>query len=799
MSKCEDYVFLINGTLYSTIINELDDYFKFLHNKKIVVNKNNSFTYSNMFILDHYKYFYNQNKSKYDIKYKTVYPNSFINLKYMKNLNINKYPEYEDITLNEYINLLKNIIIMVDECFNIPYELTCPLSRDEELDIKSYKKDINENGLLTCEQIYCKYTKITHKNGNVELFPLFVGSFGFPGNSVDTLFIYNICSNISLYYKHVEELNEDGNNIKMNKYESKNILNDMINLFKYITQRTTIGLTLETSNPSFAKAFNLYYSCGFKPIFNILETENIDYIGITSGCVQVNPMDPGYHAYMKCVEKSLSKMLMMFTYDPNKTSLLNYSDNFTFKNTFIKRNSVTIPYFSNISCFYDFSLAMAFRCSCILDTYYRKNKIICDNIVKKLDEYFTINNNENKNIIDIYGFNIYNFIDSYKINVNQPSFNSQHLRNVVNKYESYYRFINVTSKNLNNYNDYHKSPSSKVHFSMYKINFVIKEIDPINIRIRFSINDPLTKNVIETSKYYDINKNYDWNTIKLYNILESELINIGFNLKILSKIIDYNVLKNDLIIFKSNITLESNVNSMSNYVHAVSIILNNKDKEFYFYDPQSISDRLNHKIIYNVKCLVSLFKLIFKHGGIVLKDNTAKDLSRYKHNNESIYAKIQNDYADDDYGSLCLILSNIPYIAMDLYEESNEDRNILNHLQFYNWFIHFSSIIMKQRLKRLNQVTGLQSNIFVTFPYIYLGMDKLIDNFNKIKSLNMNVTAADNKIKDEMYVYNEELSNNLYSIKNNIYETFYSDSEFTSIIKKLDNNKISGSCKFDLF
>jgi hypothetical protein len=106
---------------------------------------------------------------------------------------------------------------------------------------------------------------------------------------------------------------------------------------------------------------------------------------------------------------------------------------------------------------------------------------------------------------------------------------------------------------------------------------------------------------------------------------------------------------------------------------------------------------------------------------------------------------------------------------------------------------------MKQRLKRLNQVTGLQSNIFVTFPYIYLGMDKLIDNFNKIKSLNMNVTAADNKIKDEMYVYNEELSNNLYSIKNNIYETFYSDSEFTSIIKKLDNNKISGSCKFDLF
>lgn len=714
----EHYI-LTSSNLLKTIEYELKDYFNILNKTGIQVNNDNYLKYSNKYIFEH-ENFYIQNKQYFD---RNINYNSqcFISVNDSTNT-------YGDLTLHEYLLLIRNIMIIYDKSFNFDYTKTCPPNNSTT---KLY--NISDNSVLNIENLYCKYIKFSNN-----IYPLFIGSYVLEKTNMDTVYIYNICSNTN-----------ETNLFLKTTYITNVLMKQMLKMFYIVTKCKTFALFVELNNPSFSKAFSLYYNLGFKPLIDTVET-NESYIDKMLGC------DASLSEYIKCKNLAFTKMLMMTSEDTTKDFIFKYSTKFTSKNQTLDRGIQ----------FYDSILAFSYRCSCILDKFLLKNKNLCESNINLLNYYFEKDSGKNQQIIhkDNNGFKNYFYnIDIYISQSNDPfSVISTFQKQIVNNNISLYRFIGYLVNNI--------IPLDDV------FNKNVRYVDP---KFEFKLTEDINGNLsyklysIETIDSLIKNINITNNNKNSFKDIETVLIN-----EISKYNLNTNINQNDkLIFFPCGYYFISEKNSNKNVLHAVSFVYNKIDEELYFYDPQNIDDRRSKEDLFTFKCLTSIIKTILKKNNC--KVNATIDLTKYvdpkskdKYGNfKYLYAKIQNNFADDDYGTLCTILSHIPYVALNLIDTN---KPIFKQLQTYIWFLFFSSIILKQKQKINTPTVNLQSNIMTIFPYIYLNLYKLIKIYNQD---NQNKTQDDDDIFMKLQSNTNELTKNIFDLNNHLITVFNDPSE----------------------
>jgi len=659
----------------------------------------------------------------------TFIPDAFIN---NQNFNLSVY---------EFLILVRGMIILHYDSFNIDYSKNCPPVDNTQIKDTSIK--IQNNSLIFTENLYCEYSLDNNKNPIV----LFMSSFSLDSCNTNILYIYNVCS--------------DTKNTKKSNRVTKNIFSKMLKIFSSLNVNAQgasnfdfFFLFVEQNNPSFSKAFSLYYNNGFIPIINTIETKNVNILSRMIGCLDPNKI---------CNYNTTSKMLMVKSYN---NFYENYFTPVTELNTQVKRGIK----------FYDSTLAFSYRCYCLLERYFTENILICQEFMENFSELFVIENKENKTIVDKFSNNYFNQIDNYtQLALKNPQSFKFILENVnLFRIISTVNFINKTILNLDNFFN-----NDRVKISKLKIRVEVNEMitGNLGIKIQFSYIDKVVN-----FDYDNNGKGYDKNVItdkKVLNYMISTIIN---NIKKTN--LDLGV-KNDTIFtfISCSFYFESKIDPSKQMGHAVSFIHDNNNGILYFFDPYLIPDRRIKEHIFTLKILRRfVYEIITVNKRKVSKYD---DLSKYtdeKGNN--LYCKVQQNFADDPLHSMCVLLSLVPYICLQFVKDFDPKKTKLQ-LQFYLWFLFFSAIIYRQKkidgLVQEMEITNYQSNLIIIFPFIFIGVYSIVKDMieDKIK-MGMMLTPDDIDLRDRMSEQNNFLSQNLINVLTDINNVVYDKNEIPS-------------------
>lgn len=659
------------------------------------------------------------NSSQWNEPLLTFVPDAFIN---NHNFNLSVY---------EFLILIRGMIILHHDSFNIDYSKNCPPVDNTQI-TKDPSIEIQNNSLIFTENLYCEYSLDNNKNPIV----LFMSSFSLDHYNPNILYIYNVCS--------------DTTNTKKSNRVTKNIFSKMLNIFSSLNVNAQgasnfdfFFLFVEQNNPSFSKAFSLYYNNGFIPIINTIETNNTNMLSRMIGCLDPNNI---------CNYNTTSKMLMVKSYNNNFYE--NYPIAVTENNKQVKRGIK----------FYDATLAFSYRCYCLLEKYFTENLSMCQDFMENFSEIFEIENKENRTIDDEFSNNYFNRVDSYtQLAVNNPSFNfiyeNLNLFRMISTFNNVDKTILGLDTLFNN---------DRVKISQFKIRVEIIEMLNGNfaIRIQFKYIDKIVNFVIDNNGN-GYNQSILSDKIQLNNIVKKE-----FN-EILKKQINLDLgLKNNIFTFIScSFYFESKIDPSKQMGHAVSFIHDNDNQILYFYDPYLIPDRRIKEHQITLKFLRRVISEIFTLNN--RKVSKYDDLSKYTdENGNNLYCKVQQNFADDPLHSLCVLLSLIPYICLQLVRDY-DPKKTKKQLQFYLWFLFFSAIIYRQKkidgLVEEMEITSYQSNLIIIFPFVFIGVYGIVKDMLENKTKNgMMLTQEDIYLRDKMSKQNKTLSKNLIGILTDI-------------------------------
>jgi hypothetical protein len=795
----KEYFIFIKDTssIYTTVHEILNNtYYNLLINSGTTFEniKDNHIEYAVKFINNINEYYNDpSNRSFFDSPYFEQFNSASNFILSGIGIDNDKYPYDKTITVYEYFLLLKKILKMYNSCFDIDYSKTCIKYDGMNNRITEFpKSNVNFNNiLLNASGVYFRYIKniLNVKNDELDkIEPLFMGSYMVNNLCNSILCIYNICSSISKINKSLEKLN-NMYNYEYKKYSNGKIFKDMLNFFDILKspQCDTYALCVVTTNPSFEKATLLYYNAGFKPMINLFETNNQNMVDMMYGeCIEGQDKNK----YINCVEERHRNMLMMCT-KGNYSSILYFNENNKLNKDIIKRNDVNFPYFSGVENFYSMTLAFSYKCSCILETFLNKNQRICEYNIQAITDYYNINNQENRLITDINNNTFFSYSNVYIDGVNNITFRDTITRDTVNNEQSLYRFIGSFTENL-------ICPSnifSSDILVLDTISFIIID-DGDGTTVFFRYNIFVTKDKINSQSvlipysgyiYEDI-INKDINIVKYLNTeIKTQFKPMKYIDIILSNLnIDKN--KQYKYIFIPSNAIINCTNEKSKYKtkelrHSFSYLYDVENKILYYYETQRIHDKIDPYALYAIKETTKVIKTILKYlkyevlndvNNFFEEQDNLTDLSKYYSPNETpIYCKIQNDFADDQKGTLCKLLSFLPIIGAGFMKHTkHRDRNI----RFFMWFLYFSSIIIRQKQKNLKIDFGLRSNIHYAFPYIFSLVYDMIRNLNNIKRMSggkYNLKQEDIYIENQLQINKNLLLDNIEELNRLISNEIY--------------------------
>ena len=794
-----EYFIFSNTYLIETIKN-----FVYKHATKYNVTITDIRKQTNEFILtvDSNKtnkmFFYKQ----YNRRYFTDIDTSDVFFNIIDNNTNDKYKYDVNMTIFEYISLLNEMIKLYDKSFNINYNKTCVgeyqmgddrYSSDNKAYVIEKFQDIKDSYLISQTNFFCKYYKLKDENDFVFLKPVFIGTYS---NIGEAMFVYNICSDASGFNKTYEnQLNNKG----LKPYRSSELFKMMLDVFELISKKRIFALTVETRNPSYTKAYSLYYKHGFRPVFNILDTEKYNVLELSQGCIQTNA------DYLDCQQRSFSNILMLKTTDtdPRNYNYIKYYNDIFMSNA--TRNNKKIERISNsgkqLRYFFDTALSMAYRCSCVFDEFYTKNIKACTKIVNYITTYFEHNSGSNKTIFPFHWKDINGYI---QLSLDKKSIGQMNLfHDAVLKNQGLFRLIACISNNFCDYSYIRES-------NLGSLDNTFQSIFYSDFRLRISISHmqffvPTLKEVktvyiecmnqkILYSKKYSLTFNIDPKKSIIDEILYAlrRVKKDEFN-KILDNFENVYTDKSYPIIFiPCTYKYECNIGANSNMIdHAVSMIFIKNKKRLYFYESQVLSDDNIVGMPEIVSGLLTLTKeiIINRTKDTYSVQKEVYELHRFKDpsSSESLYSKIQRSEADDTTGALCVLLSHLPLYACLLLPPSYG--TILDsdeYIRFFVFMFTFYSIKMRTEQELKKETNPVLTNISVIFPYLFSGVYKMIENFNKGKRTNkLPMYKEDIDIEFELKKQTDLLDKNTLDLINKLFVIFYQNpNELPYILSK---------------
>ena len=719
-------------------------YLEINHFKGNNINDVNYTDYIYNFIMYEFDKYYVETKYYRDLM------NKYVNTSYFhKSINELKLPSR--MTYYKYFKLLRRTLILYHKSFNIDFDINCP-------PVKNYTqtKENKTSGFINSDNMYISF--IMDRN-NKELYPLVVGSYNIDNHpdkllNKSIIYIFNICSNVN-----------DINKIMGTEYKTDKLLKYMFEHFSIITGYVTLALAVENNNPWFTKAFSLYYNIGFVPLLDTIDTGG-SILDSMYGC---DVLLSNSSLYNNCKEQINKKMLMMIT--KSKIDFILYYPHELTNNVMINRHEP----------FYDSVLAFAYRCSCFFDEYYRKNYMLCKQSIVLFNEFFSDPNNADYKIDESYGkVQYFKIINGYIDDINMPnSVVPDYYKKIVTENQDLYRFLATTVGNI--YTLDH-SDTIKYINPKYKISLMKSIANNNNAYTYYIDTNNAMYSTVENNNYR--NQNYYYSINDLYNNMEKDLENHIYVNKY-DNILITNITEQDNLIFiPCSYNYIDSQNKNNNIMHVISLVYNKYNKELYHYDSEIINVKRTpqDKIAYEFMLKYITLMLKFNNCDV----NNIIDLTEYIFpNGNKIYHKIQKGFADDEKGSLCSLLSHIPYIALNLIDPN---KNILNQLKFYVWYIYFTAILFKRNYKHITLINNLQSNIMIAFPYLYLNIYKiikryvdglntfLIDNNDESMSTNQNNIDIMNQLTN---IY-DNLLNNINELNKRIQDVVNDPEEIPS-------------------
>jgi hypothetical protein len=807
----EYIIFIYDKSVYTSIHDFLlKQYYPYLNSKGITVDYSNYVKYVNDFLNNIYD-FYIDNKNIFDEK---IYNNKNYNFDGML---INNLDFDKELTIYEYLILLKKMLKLYKKSFDIDYSKTCPKYVEYNDDDK-YKEKILPKSTSNLDEIffqinniYCRFVKDINTN---KIKPLFIGSYSNDNVYLNRMYIYNICSSVgeineknreihkNIYYgKSSHEFKEKWEKFK--KYNNSIIMKKMLKLFSDIETNCDIfALFVVTTNPSFEKAFLLYYSIGFKPMLNIFETKNENYLErMSEMCLNYNQNSP---QYKKCIENQNRNMLMVATRSFINTDFINYNIVNTQLSEIVQRMNLNQNYYSDVEKFYSLTLAFSYKCSCIFDNYFNINEKICKENLDLLWDYFHINSNINQKLINPLNGNTYwSVVNSYVDIVNNPNFSNNTIRTSVLSNPHIFAFISSIG---NKFIDIDKDEIYGVYVCKSKILFHIHE----NISGNFSnsvkfltekgySNDSfdLIRNNVDVDSYLNSYINVNGKNMKRIEYFSNE-INID------KKYIDDNKIEYIFIPSISKFSSDNNFTSFKQdvHVHAFSHLYDVENQTLYYYETQHIYDRMGYMLTQTALGCTKTVKRILEHLNFPVKNDVDDFLSKpdnitdlskyYVPNNKLIYNKIQNGYADDKDGTLCVILSYLSLFGLRWTFSYNQEVKDF-YLKFFIWFLYFNSMFIRQKRNLLNIQDSLQSNLHIVFPLFYSKIYDFIKKMNDVKRSYNLITSEDINCETKLKKNKEILVKNLEEINNSVQSQIILSSEngiISAFKRQFSNEKI---------
>ena len=799
-------IFIYEKSVYNSIHDFLSKiYYPLLIQKGITIDSSNCIKYTIEF-LDLIDDFYKNPTDK--IEFDKPIINSKINF---DGLTFN-HPEIDkNLTIYQYFKLIKKMLKMYIKSFNIDYSKTCPKYIDfEKYDFDPYREEILpkstfdlNSGFFHATNIYCKYIKEVNTN-NIK--PLFIGSYSKDNIYPNKMYIYNICSAVSEVNKKNEQIHKDvyyGNrsNVyrdkykkewkkyeeewkKYKKYSNSIIMKKMLKIFSDIEIYCDIfALFVVTTNPSYEKAFLLYYSVGFKPVLNIFETNNKNYLEMMSEpCSNyLNLIPPQQDKYKKCINDQSRNILMICTKSNLNYYLINYNTENTERNNLVQRMNITQNYFSDVEKFYSLTLAFSYKCSCIFDKYFNKNDQVCKDNLKLFWDYFHINSGDNQKLINPFnGYTYWTNVNSYVTTVNSPNFNNLAIKQSVLNNPSIFAFISsVSNKFINiNINDFYG-----VYVCEKKISFNIHEDINGQFKNNLSFYGMINYDYYNTSIINNIDvENYLKTNVTLRNGKNTTIINYAKSVLDIDPI----YIKNNNIEYiffpsASSFSCENKTSKFSQevYGHAFSHIYDIENENLYYYETQLIPDRMSFMSKQAALACTKSIKIILESYGFSVKNNVDNfldttdnitDLTKYyMQNNKPIYNKIQNGFADDSDGTLCQFLSYIPLFGLRWTFKYNKEVKEF-YLKLFIWLLYFNSMFIRQKRNLLNIQDSLQSNLHVVFPMFYANIYNFINEMNDIKRRNKTITKGDENCENELNKNKQILLKNITEVNELVLE-----------------------------
>lgn len=829
MESIEDLFIFSSGSLIETVRPYVDYYWDNIKNDKVkndeVILKTNKFILDVITNIDDIK---NNNEDYFlylNLPYVAPDPNNF---RYIQRSTMDEYYKYDyGTTLYQYILLLNKMIKLYDKSFNLNYNLTCVNNynyafedegKTQPYDIEQ-THNIENSFLITQTNILCKYYKVENDE-DINIIPVFIGSYQ---NISDVLFVYNICSDITMFNK---KFNLQDFGLKV--YKTLDLFELMLYFFQVDSKKDRLALLVETRNPSYSKAYSLYYKAGFRPMFNLLDTLNVNLLELAQNCIKTDIN------YKNCQKGTFNHILMMKTTDKfplNDIFIKYYNDAFMSNKT---RNTNKISRISQnnngnkLRYFFDTAVSMAHRCSCIFDKYFTLNKICCEKIVDNITYYFTHNSDYNKNYFQVH-WNVINLYEKdalYHQSIGQMT--PLHVSFLNNP--NLFRFISCVS---NNFCDYTYVKSAKVNrdvklnldktlfpdlenYSMFYSDFTltvgISEIMNTITNLNGSGSSTFEKKISITfynQNNIDTEKNcLEFNIKNVKDIKDSLRDVLTSTNRVLSKkaftdLLDkfensYTDDRYPIIFIPCNLLYECNITGRSNNIaHAVSMVYVKNSKRLFFYESQVLSDDKFYGMIEIVKALSIVLKELIriKTGDYNSVQDEVHELHRYKdpHTEESLYAKIQTDFSDDKTGALCVLLSKIPYFACNLFPTTSKKiEDSEEYIRFYTFMLTFYAIKIRKEQEILGEQNIVQTNISVVFPYMFCGVYGMIQNFNnKKKADGKTLFQEDIDIEKELDICTLFLRHNLSSLNNENAAVFeLNKEELPYTMHKYMNNKI---------
>jgi hypothetical protein len=664
--------------------------------------------------------------------------------KYLKESINLPFSSLPSLTVKQFLKLLNDMIILHFNSFRVNYAQTCPKGQtDFDMNIIDRNIDILNNPILNIDNLYIVYS---FDNDIPKI--IFMASYIIDPQNNNFLYVYNVCSHTK-------------NTIKAG-LKTTEIFKTMTDDFLKLNQNVKyMCLFIEENNPSFSKAFSLYYKNKFMPVINKLDIqENI--LERMLGCYNYADLP-----YDNCLFQTTTKMLMIYSIG----NLFEYYPKYLFEKS-VQLNSV-----KRGNNFIDPIIAFSHRCQCILDKFFDENIIHCNNILQEYHNFFEINQGENKNVINSdNNLNYYDAMEYYLKEAKKNSFltitSRQDIFRLIGTYFKNNKSILRLNKYFNNKNDTNYIHSKK-RISKKRITLVLKELKSGNFD--FSIN--LIEMMTDITHTTDIKNK---SGIDIQDIIDNQIKNFIGSFKDTVK--DLGMRQDDKFLFiPSGFSFQSDIDPNKNVNHAVSFIFDKDNKTLFFYDSWKIYKDYDILQQISIGFLAKCTKEIITQN----KDSNNQNyiireeyiLDKYLDGNNEYYCKIQQVFADDTQENLCVLLSLVPYICLMMIDDSDPSKT-LKQLQFYMWFLFYSSIIFRQK-KEYGNVKEMEifnsdygSNILIIFPYFYISIYSVIKNIliDKTKQQLM-ITNEDKKILSIIHSSSEELFKNIIRINQRINET----------------------------